>query len=448
MEKYIPLNINIVNLPNKEGHVTKKKSSTSEQKKAKYHDTYVMCEFIKETIYKQTMSPTGMITSPDSEVSSCDLLTPGSHCSTIPSDSDNRDCKFVKEKVKLVVGDLENVLGELKTVVGDIRVLVNQIDVVTEKIDKEYGVELRTSDICDDIVIDHRRKSTSAITYIDDQNNQAAVNVRHSVAHPYDLKYTKPDWLYLDIGKNAMSPNKRSDRNKNGSGSSNSSHKKRNVRSSDTSGCVVSSRDSQNGNVVSSSQQRSCSDKSDSKDSGTPSHKRNRKSKSERNRVNHLDDQSVEFSDLSPEDYVKKHRTKSENSLNPHHTHCSPCSPSPEGEYCGVYERELEMKLELEYDDNLSNYNGIDEQNSFELESFKDFKIRYRDNLNNMWSAYTIGPLDIRDIELENDPFLDDSATDISSDILNDNLAESSTSHSNCGGLNSWGASFDSSDIG
>ena len=45
----------------------------------------------------------------------------------------------VRHQMKQVVGDLVSVLGELKTVVGDIRTLVTQIDVVTHKLDQSVS---------------------------------------------------------------------------------------------------------------------------------------------------------------------------------------------------------------------------------------------------------------------------------------------------------------------
>ena len=46
---------------------------------------------------------------------------------------------MVRRQMKQVVGDLVTVLGELRTVVGDIRTLVSQIDVVTHKIDQSVS---------------------------------------------------------------------------------------------------------------------------------------------------------------------------------------------------------------------------------------------------------------------------------------------------------------------
>ncbi|CAH1797815.1 unnamed protein product [Owenia fusiformis] len=48
----------------------------------------------------------------------------------------------VKQQVKVVMGGLENVLGDLKTVVGDIGDLVHQIDSVTERINEQYGIDI------------------------------------------------------------------------------------------------------------------------------------------------------------------------------------------------------------------------------------------------------------------------------------------------------------------
>ncbi|KAK2141002.1 hypothetical protein LSH36_1186g02016 [Paralvinella palmiformis] len=45
----------------------------------------------------------------------------------------------VRRQMKQVVGDLVTVLGELRTVVGDIRTLVSQIDIVTHKIDQSVS---------------------------------------------------------------------------------------------------------------------------------------------------------------------------------------------------------------------------------------------------------------------------------------------------------------------
>ena len=187
------------------------------------------------------MSPTGMMQqsltqTPQSEDSGDLGLSLQSH---LESGEENRDCKVVKEKVRLVVGDLENVLGELKTMVGDLKVLCNQIDVVTDKIDEEYGVELRTNET------EPRRKSASAVDDIEDANHNKKP-MRHSTSQAYDNVLRPGDWPYMEINNRSRSPSKRSDRlhrddvtNSNGSG-----HKKRNGRSSDTSGCVVSSRGS------------------------------------------------------------------------------------------------------------------------------------------------------------------------------------------------------------
>ena len=49
-----------------------------------------------------------------------------------PSQAPCRDDPGVKDKVRMVVGDLEGVLGELRSVVGDLKILVGQIDQVSD----------------------------------------------------------------------------------------------------------------------------------------------------------------------------------------------------------------------------------------------------------------------------------------------------------------------------
>ena len=73
------------------------------------------------------------------------------------SSSDDSCSQELRLQVKMVAGELENVLGELKTVVGDLRTLVSQIDEVTSKIDKEYGLDADTLDKA------KRRLSTSVL---------------------------------------------------------------------------------------------------------------------------------------------------------------------------------------------------------------------------------------------------------------------------------------------
>ena len=105
--------------------------------------------------------------------------------------------------------------------------------------------------------------------------------------------------------------------------------------------------------------------------------------------------------------------------------------PSPvsnnESDYCGVYERELDLKLELEFDDNLENYNGVDEGNTLELKNYTDYKLLQKIQPPNSlpsWRAYP--PVGVASVDLNTIEFSDDlqitTPTESSSDILNDNV--------------------------
>ena len=96
-------------------------------------------------------------------------------------------------------------------------------------------------------------------------------------------------------------------------------------------------------------------------------------------------------------------------------TRCSPHSDSPEVEYCGVYERELDEKLELEFDDHLDVFD------TFDKDFDKPYQSKYDKNINT-WKRYTMD-YSSRDTSLDfSDDRLSDSVTETSSDILNDNF--------------------------
>ena len=128
----------------------------------------------------------------------------------------------------------------------------------------------------------------------------------------------------------------------------------------------------------------------------------------------------------------------SSNKCNQHYTNdkasesnASIIIPSPvsniESDYCGVYERELDLKLELEFDDNLENYNGVDEGNTLELKNYTDYKLLQKlqpPNSLPSWRAYP--PVGVASVDLNTIEFSDDlqitTPTESSSDVLNDNV--------------------------
>ena len=449
--------------------------------------------------------------------------------------------RVVKEQMRLVVGDLENVLGELKDVVGDLQVLVNQIDAVTNKLDEEYGPDVRvnerrrrksTSNIeakktpetqhCKsksfhhievepdkkDITADTKKcektmnvgsqELTSPVWQL--RSITSALNESHpqmSQSYTPEMYYYNdyPDPRFREFSRDTLMDRFLNSRMTQSMSSYDShltqssvlssiynSEKTEGVmcRSSDTSGIMVSSKDSKMGESMSEPEyilKNTCQSKRRPEDLGVSMSDSNnndslkmRKGRSvvrcgqlcssdkqdiraiasgNTERLLRLGDDAV--SDHDSFSMTSSTRSESSCGRDPNHVHCGPsCSMSPDSDYCGVYEREFEMKVELEYDDDLDNYYGIDECLSVELESFKECNVKYRDrNLNNdIWSNYMTTKDIGDDTDLDEDPFID-SAADVSSDLLNENMAASSipTSPSDFGDYLTWERSIDGSDF-
>ena len=270
----------------------------------------------------------------------------------------------VKDQVRMVVGDLEGVLSELQTVVGDLRVLVDQIDVVTNKIDKEYG--------CETPVKGKQVKTTKQYNK-EYQKHLSIAQLEH--IRPNDLHFSAK---HLNIQKQL----------------SNSIHDCSSlVFEQDQTVEIEQSKSKTPDSIMSLS---SC-DLNHNKKTKAPFKD---KMKCSTNGLTHrmeddnlnqthknsyvniapsglLTHKSLYNSVSSPvinkiESGEEQESMKSaiSDQLDPHHANCSQCSPSPDTDYCGVYERELELRLELEHNDQLDNYNGIDETNTAEMYSF------------------------------------------------------------------------------
>ena len=115
-------------------------------------------------------------------------------------------------------------------------------------------------------------------------------------------------------------------------------------------------------------------------------------------------------------EYHHKRGTTLELLTNNHH-HCSPCSPSPDSDYCGVYERELDLKLELIFEDDIDN--NCDDRRTLDLQSYPGYGSTYDRERVSRWAAYTLvnmGSLPLSDDQLTETP------SECSSDILNDNV--------------------------
>ena len=450
--------------------------------------------------------------------------------------------RVVKEQMRLVVGDLENVLGELKDVVGDLQVLVNQIDAVTNRLDEEYGPDFKNNErrrrkSTSNIEGKKAQKTPETKHYKSKSYHQLQVEPEKEVksvveskaqktkdssqeltspvwqlrsitsalneSHPHmTTSYTPELYYYTDYPDprfNEFTRDSLMDRFLNSrmtqSMSSRDSHLTQSsvlssiynsdkadgvmCRSSDTSGIMVSSKDSKMGesfsepeyalsSVCHSKDKRNATAVSTSDTNNNDSVKSRKDTSSSRcspfcPTVKSLPEISAIACGnserlLRPADeFVSDHDSLSMTSSiqsgssgghDPNQLHCDPsCSMTPDSDY---YEREFEMKVELEYDDDLDNYYGIDECLSVELESFKECNVKYRDrNLNNdIWSNYLTTKDVGDDTDLEEDPFVD-SAADVSSDLLNENMAASSipTSPSDFGDYLTWERSLDSSDF-
>ena len=177
--------------------------------------------------------------------------------------------------------------------------------------------------------------------------------------------------------------------------------------------------------------------------------KRNSLREDDRNLFADDSNKDINFGKTEPTThYSKGAQVDRANVLNVHHTHCSPCSPSPDSDYCGVYERELDLKLELVFDDGFDN--AYDDRRTLDLEPYPGYGASFVRERVSRWAAYTV-------VNIDRLPTSDDQLTETpsetSSDILNDNVLRSSTSYDYSAPWDSlfdrnFARRFDSTDIG
>ena len=365
---------------------------------------------------------------------------------------------IVKEQMKMVVGDLENVLGELQTVVGDLQVLVNQIDIVTSKIDEEYRSESQPS-IGDSE--GNRRRSTSALETLTTQEAIHSNASKQAPSQSFDLirRQMSSDYVFhapVHRGSKASSKFQNSQKESNCDSADNS---KQNVKK--LTDCKLEKRPSrfqkeshfpvriQMANKLYEQAKKAHEDKlkKNIQCNGIIERKEcpliaaydenSNKCKKKVFDNNFMLNKSSTNKALNAKQYSCR-KSISNSKCNQRYTNdnssernTSIIIPSPvsnvESDYCGVYERELDLKLELEFDDNLENYNGIDEGNTLELKNYTDYKLIQKlqpPNSLPSWRAYP--PMGVASVDLNTIEFSDDlqitTPTESTSDILNDNV--------------------------
>ena len=366
--------------------------------------------------------------------------------------------RVVKEQVRLVVGDLESVLGELQTVVGDMRVLVHQIDAVTDKIDEEYGSQFRNSDKSTGSSSDKGTQS-SPDSAPSSENPPTPENVLSGETEPhsrlsraYDIICKRNKWLCPDQSySEPCSPKYRK------SNATKDRYSDKN-RSSDTSGCVLSSNEvskettpesdyvnlnlplipsvhdksTRTGRRLSCNEYFSCHSLTHSGllqcmlDGYELSSAENSKETTPDSDYINLNVQLGGSPLDDPSQTVADHYSTKTTSLqrsllkegrpgvidncpSPHHSyhppvrlpselpsfctlghkHCTPTHQTydvADDDYCGVYERELDLKLEVEYDDDdLDNSNAVDDGSRTDLHSYREYNATNEDRVS-LWA--------------------------------------------------------------
>ncbi len=370
-----------------------------------------------------------------------------------------KESGFVKEQMKMVVGDLENVLGELQSVVGDLQVLVKQIDIVTSKIDKEYKVDPNRNNI----------NGPGSVLAIESPKEKPLrpKPLKEGPSQPFDLIRRQMSTDYA-FHAPAHWGNKASVKFQNG--------KKEPIGNQ----CIRKSRVGCSSTPLQNKQHKNPSREGEKLcpprmqlanslyEQAKKAHEEMMKNKLHSNKTNVNDDLIIPAYDENRNECKTKvlnnsGRRGANNSLinglahNAEQRSCresiagnkcnqqAPCEeksasdpsiiiPSPvsnqELEYSGVYERELDLKLELEFDDNLENYNGVDEGSTLELHNYTDYKLMQKIQPPNSlpaWRAYP--PVGVSSVDLSTIESSDDlqitTPTESSSDVLNDNVGSS-----------------------
>ena len=360
---------------------------------------------------------------------------------------------IVKEQMKMVVGDLENVLGELQSVVGDLQVLVKQIDIVTSKIDQEYKSENEpnTSNIAE-----NRGKSTSAVDKLTSKRALQSDALKQTTSQSFDLirRQMSSDYVFhapVHRGNKASSKilNESTCNFKNQENSEEILTKDAD-RKSENHPTAFRKETHFPIRIQMANKLYEQAKKAHEERTKNNNHAITKDCPS----VDSCDDNSFRFKNNmfdnninrckpamnKPFDVRQRSRQTSisSNKCNQQYTSgkhlgsnatviiASPVS-NAESDYCGVYERELDLKLELEFDDNLENYNGIDEGNTLELRNYTDYKLLQKlqpPNSLPSWRVYP--PAGMASVDLNTIEFSDDlqitTPTESSSDILNDNV--------------------------
>ena len=310
----------------------------------------------------------------------------------------------VREAMRNVVGDLENVLGELKTVVGDLQVLVNQIDEVTNKIDEEYGSDTQEEEC--------QRTKLSVETGMC-QNGLVVRSSNYGEYKTQNIIYTQRQWLclrsdYTVLTRNIITDLSPQDERRPSFGR---------VPSSDTSGCVLSSKDH--------SPPAKDSVKERPRYLGTHCFLQRRSTRLFSPMSLSSPESLLEFARSLPS--PNSPQTPNLPELpgcqgHPHRPLTTGLTHAPD--YCGIYEREVDLQLESALGEGLDNC-PLEEQNILANETFSEYQAACKERVD-LWAAYTVRDINVNPVRVFPGPFLHSPVTDTSSDDLNDNLVESS----------------------
>lgn len=290
----------------------------------------------------------------------------------------------IKDTVRVMVGNIENVLGNLQGVVGDLRVLVHQIDCVTNSLDEQYGTRWRGQ--ADDNVV-----STP-------NNNQESLESCEPQEFSPDY-----DWSFLGIHgfENVYSWNQtRSYLMPHNIFPNNVEYRDMNTNADDVTEDVseissMSTDDSISLDVGTQFDARKKECSASSFDSGNSS--------------SHKDDELFHYRSDSP-------------TVDLFHTCCSGViDPDSDDTYCGIYEAVMEARLERVHP-TFDSFDS-DSEDEQELSSAIGYMATYDRDVNT-WTSFSM-------VNIDASQDSDDVESETSSDILNDNILNSTKAHYN-----------------
>ncbi len=302
--------------------------------------------------------------------------------------------EMVVEQMKIVVSDLENVLREIHTVVGDLQILVNQIDIVTNKIDGRQKYDGDTSASSSD----DSQRSLRAVQ----GPEEAQPNPPHEI-QPLDLtRRQAPDDSMPQYPCNQRRrPKKQSNKIEVSTKKASSAVKAAGILG-DVLQCSAVSRNEQHYPVGNQLHNEVCPQSNVRENSLENTVLSNMVSSctcstadtalvlSSRDENSNL----FEISCVPDTSFTTELLPQHESCPRP--SSCAKCNQEHfnqdtsvlgkaatiagsasgiESDYSGIYELELDRRLELEFDDNLENYTGIDENNTLELKNYRDYRL-------------------------------------------------------------------------